>query len=64
VKINNSLKIRFYKTDSGNEPVREWLLEVVTETDRKTIGKDIKNVQFSWPIGMPLVNRLEITYGK
>lgn len=27
----------------------------MTEEERKIIGKDIKVVQFSWPIGMPLV---------
>ncbi|WP_341327721.1 type II toxin-antitoxin system RelE/ParE family toxin [Methylotuvimicrobium sp. KM2] len=27
--------------------------------DRKTIGEDIKTVQFGWPLGMPLVDHLE-----
>jgi phage-related protein len=26
--------------------------------DRKMIGEDIKDVEFSWPIGMPLVRSL------
>lgn len=26
--------------------------------DRKTIGEDIKTVQYGWPIGMPLVAHL------
>ena len=52
VKIHDPLKVTFYQTESGNEPVREWLLEKVTEEERKIIGKDIKVVQFSWPIGM------------
>ena len=26
--------------------------------DRKTIGEDIKDVEFSWPIGMPLVRAM------
>ena len=26
--------------------------------DRKAIGEDIKDVEFSWPIGMPLVRPL------
>jgi hypothetical protein len=47
--------VRFYKTDTGNEPVREWLRERVTEEEKKIIGRDIKIVQFNWPIGMPLV---------
>ena len=47
----------FYRLGSGREPVREWLKELERE-DRKTIGEDIKDVEFSWPIGMPLVRPL------
>jgi phage-related protein len=42
---------------SGREPVREWLKELSTE-DRKIIGEDIKDVEFSWPVGLPLVRPL------
>ena len=51
------LPARFYRSDTGREPVREWLksLDVV---DRRIIGEDIKDVEFSWPIGMPLVRSL------
>ncbi|MDX8126676.1 type II toxin-antitoxin system RelE/ParE family toxin [Methylomonas sp. OY6] len=27
--------------------------------DRKTIGEDIKTVQFGWPLGMQLIDHLE-----
>lgn len=47
----------FYCTDTGREPVREWLKELTPE-DRKVIGEDIKDVEFSWPIGLPLVRAL------
>ena len=47
----------FYRTDSGREPVREWL-QGLKSADRKIIGEDIKDVEFSWPIGMPLVRSL------
>ncbi len=47
----------FYRLDSGKEPVREWLKDLEPE-DRKTIGEDIKDVEFSWPVGMPLVRPL------
>ena len=47
----------FYRLDSGREPVREWLKGLEPE-DRKVIGEDIKDVEFSWPIGMPLVGPL------
>jgi phage-related protein len=51
-------RVVFFRTGTGREPVREWLLELVKE-DRKVIGEDIKLVQFRWPLGMPLVRKLE-----
>ena len=51
------LPARFYRSDSGREPVREWLKSLDAE-DRRIIGEDIKDVEFSWPIGMPLVRPL------
>lgn len=47
----------FYRSPSGREPVREWLKGLSPE-DRKTIGEDIKDVEYAWPIGMPLVRSL------
>jgi phage-related protein len=52
------LTVVFYKTDRGNEPVREWLKSLIRE-DRKAIGEDIKTAQFGWPLGMPLVRKIE-----
>ena len=43
----------FYRTESGNEPVREWL-QGLLKADRKAIGDDIRRVEFRWPVGMPL----------
>jgi phage-related protein len=43
---------RFYQSESGRKPVREWLLGL-TEEDRRMVGKDIQKVEFGWPIGMP-----------
>jgi phage-related protein len=51
------LSVCFFRTDTGNEPVREWLKELSAQ-DRKTIGEDIKTVQFGWPLGMPLVRKM------
>lgn len=48
------LDVRFYATDMGAEPVREWL-KLLPAPDRKAVGEDIKTVQFGWPLGMPLV---------
>jgi len=53
-----TLEVRFFKTDGGTEPVRDWLREL-SATDRKRIGENIKTVQFGWPLGMPLVRKME-----
>jgi len=42
----------FYAAENGSEPVREWLLSL-PDQHRKSIGEDIKTVEFGWPIGMP-----------
>ena len=47
-----------YATAAGNEPVREWLLELSRE-DRRAVGFDMKTAQHGWPIGMPLIPRPE-----
>ncbi len=52
------LTVVFFRSRTGNEPVREWLKSLPLE-DRKIIGEDIKTVQFGWPLGMPVVRKLE-----
>lgn len=52
------LNVVFFITDAGREPVREWL-KSLDKADRKAIGEDIKLVQFRWPLGMPLVRKIE-----
>jgi phage-related protein len=49
------LGCRFYRTDSGNEPVRDWLKGLPAEV-RKAIGDDVRFVQWQWPVGRPLVD--------
>jgi len=51
------LPAAFYQLASGREPVREWL-KLLSDEDRRTVGEDIKDVEFSWPIGMPLCRGL------
>lgn len=48
----------FWRSASGREPVREWLREL-HPGDRRAVGDDLRKVQFGWPIGMPLVRKLE-----
>jgi len=47
----------FFRTETGREPVRDWLQELPKE-ERKIIGVDIMTVQFRWPLGMPLVGNV------
>jgi phage-related protein len=57
MKAERPLRVVFFKTDTGNEPVREWLKGLPKE-DCKTIGTDILTVQYEWPVGRPLVDNL------
>ncbi len=50
--------VRFYRSGTGKEPVREWLRDLDSD-DRRAIGLDLMRVQFGWPIGMPLVRSLK-----
>jgi len=52
-----TLSVKFYRSDSGKEPVRDFL-HSRSSADRKVTGSDIKLVQFGWPLGMPLVRKL------
>jgi phage-related protein len=52
------LLVVFYATESGKEPVRDWL-KSLTQDEKKQIGEDIKTVQFGWPLGMPLIRKLD-----
>jgi phage-related protein len=52
------LSVKFYKSSSNREPVREWL-KALNDADRKTVGDEIRLVQFGWPVGMPLVRKME-----
>jgi phage-related protein len=52
------LEVLFFRTSTGREPVREWLKALPYE-DRKAIGNDLKTAQYGWPLGMPLIRKLE-----
>ncbi len=59
--MDNNLQpipISFWKTILGKEPVREFLHDLPFE-DKKVIGRDVSRLQFGWPIGMPLVRKLQ-----
>ena len=52
------LTVSFFRTASGREPVREWIRSLSAE-ERRIIGEDLKTVQFGWPLGMPLVRKMD-----
>jgi phage-related protein len=54
------LDVVFYRTAVGLEPVREWLKGELSVDDRKTVGADLLAVQWRWPVGMPLVRKMEV----
>jgi phage-related protein len=51
------LVVRFFASDTGNEPVRDWL-RTLNVRERRVVGEDIKTVQIGWPLGMPLVRKM------
>lgn len=55
--MDRPIPVVFFQLDSGREPVREWLRDLRRE-NRKTIGEDIKTLQFGWPVGMPLARKM------
>jgi len=48
----------FYENENGKKPVREWITSL-SDDDKKTIGEDIKTVEYGFPIGMPVCRKLE-----
>lgn len=51
------IPLRFWRSVSGREPVREWLTELPHE-DKRIIGRDLAKVQFGWPVGLPICRPL------
>jgi phage-related protein len=52
--VPQRIEVVFYRSMSGNEPVREWLIDL-PEANRRAVGQDLQRVQHRWPVGMPLV---------
>jgi hypothetical protein len=55
-----TLHVRFYRTEAGTEPVRNWVLDL-TDGDCRSVGIALNEIQFRWPIGMPRVRKLGST---
>lgn len=56
--MDKPIQVVFFRLDSGREPVRDWL-KGLNQVSRKVVGKDIKTLQFQWPVGMPLARKMD-----
>lgn len=57
MKPERPLAVKFFRTATGNEPAREWLLSLPKE-ERHAIDEDLLTVQYTRPLGKPLVDHL------
>lgn len=55
--LTKRLTAVFFKSESGNEPVREWL-KSLGRPDSMIVGEDIRTVEIGWPLGMPVCRPL------
>lgn len=51
------LKAAFFKTEKGNQPCRDFIISLNQE-DKKEVGAEIFEVQEGFPIGLPLVRKM------
>ena len=58
MKRKNPLACVFFETEQKNQPVRDFLLKLQRE-DRKKVGADIFTVQEGFPLGYPLVEKID-----
>ena len=57
-KNDKIISVYFFRTSTGNEPVRDWL-KFRSPDEKKVIGEDLKAVEYTWPVGYPQVIKLE-----
>ena len=50
---DKQITVRFYRSPSGREPVRDWL-KSLSRQEKRILGEDIKTVEFGWPVGLPV----------
>ena len=59
MSLRKPLPMFFYRTANGKEPVKEWLSQL-SKADRRRCGEELRVVQWGWPLGMPLVKKIEM----
>jgi len=57
-KKQKAFDIVFFETANGNQPIRDFIKRL-SKDDQKEIGADIRVVQNSFPIGLPLVRKIK-----
>jgi phage-related protein len=55
--VTKRITVNFFATEGGAEPVRLWLRSL-DKADRLRIGEDIADVEFEWPVGLPICRPL------
>jgi hypothetical protein len=50
---HKKIQAQFYELPSGQKPVRDWLLDLIS-VDCRAVGHDIQTIEFGWPIGIPV----------
>ena len=58
MEIEKKIQANFFKTGQNNEPVRDFL-KALSPEDKKSVGADIMAVEMLWPIGYPMVRKLD-----
>lgn len=56
--LPKKIQAEFYKTESGRQPVREFLLDC-SKAGRLQIGEDILFVELNWKVDRPYVDQLK-----
>jgi phage-related protein len=59
VRPKKVIVAEFFRTESGNEPVRDFLKSELSLGDRQAVAEDIRTVEYGWPIGMPVCRNLK-----
>lgn len=62
-QLEKRIHAKFYASESGNEPVKELLLELGRPT-KTIVGEDIRFVEINWRVDRPYVDKLRSGRGQ
>ena len=55
---DHPLTTAFFQTEQGNQPCRDFILSL-SRDDKREVGAKIFEVQKGFPLGLPLVRKME-----